>query len=292
MATKEAHEFQNLLPNPKADIPSTQAESFNFLQIGQMIIRSQIDAFDESTGLTLDIKSRATTRIRYDVKNYLKHRAYRLKFMEGPTESYEKEMYDMIRTVFPKYAFQMRLGQMNGALVMYHNTSEVYGYEYITLERIDEFAFGSSAMANKGFTICSSLAQIVFEDAIRRFPSGTVHVSTWYNSLEGYMEIIVAPVTNDRGWYEKQKRDISEDSEPSDNDCIRVELPEGAVRLRLSLSVFKNKETMFETYEFGANDDIQVQYEISEIPHAYMPYAMARWGDGYHPDFFTFASKP
>jgi len=30
-----------------------------------------------------------------------------------------------------KYAFQLKIGKMDGAFVMYHNTENIYGYEYI-----------------------------------------------------------------------------------------------------------------------------------------------------------------
>jgi len=41
------------------------------------------------------------------------------KGLEG---SFERELYDLIRGGFLKYIMQMKIGQMQGAAIAYHNT--------------------------------------------------------------------------------------------------------------------------------------------------------------------------
>ena len=67
--------------------------------------------------------------------------------------SFERELYDMIRAAFIKYAGQCRIGRMDGAFVTYHNTQEIFGFQYVPLATMDKLVYGSSHMANLHFDV-------------------------------------------------------------------------------------------------------------------------------------------
>lgn len=41
--------------------------------------------------------------------------------------------YDMSRSAFLKYSMQVRIGDMDGIFVAYHNTARIFGFQYISL---------------------------------------------------------------------------------------------------------------------------------------------------------------
>ena len=44
--------------------------------------------------------------------------------------------------------------------------------------------------------------------------------------------------------------------------------------------------------ELEEGDRMDVSYSLTPVDHVYMPYAMASWGDGYHPEYFDFPPDP
>lgn len=61
----------------------------------------------------------------------------------GRYESFEREYYDLIRGGFIKYGFQLKIGGMDGAIVAFHNTKKIFGYEYIRTREIMNRIFGN-----------------------------------------------------------------------------------------------------------------------------------------------------
>lgn len=41
-----------------------------------------------------------------------------------------------------RYIMQCKIGEMEGAFVAYHNTQRIFGFEYITLEEMEQRVFG------------------------------------------------------------------------------------------------------------------------------------------------------
>lgn len=79
--------------------------------------------------------------VRHNVDTYEKHLEYLLDSLRGEFNSYEREWYDMARSVLLKYSFQARLGRMTGVFVAYHNTSQIFGLEYVPLAVMDKILF-------------------------------------------------------------------------------------------------------------------------------------------------------
>jgi hypothetical protein len=82
-------------------------EAYSYLRLGDMLLRSQLDAAKD--GRVFDLKTRATYAIRSNMANYASHVGYRLTRVRGPFSSFEREFYDMIRSAFIKYGAEAPL---------------------------------------------------------------------------------------------------------------------------------------------------------------------------------------
>ena len=111
-----------------------QQEAYHYAQSPKFLLRSQLDCYDERLHKrTFDLKSRAVVSIRNYRANYAEGCGYQIRFARGRWESFEREYWDMVRAAFLKYNFQARIGHMDGIFVAYHNTSEMFGFQYIDL---------------------------------------------------------------------------------------------------------------------------------------------------------------
>jgi len=98
---------------------------YRYMRAGKMMLRSQIDAkgHDENGNeIVFEVKTRASAPLRYDISNYIDYLDYGIVKCKGQHSSFEREFYDLIRGGFLKYILQMKIGQMQGAAVAYHNT--------------------------------------------------------------------------------------------------------------------------------------------------------------------------
>lgn len=145
---------------------------YHYTQASSLLLRAQIDCMDRATGDVFDLKTRAVAPIRYDLENYGAFTSHRIRYLSGATDSYEREFYDMVRSVFLKYAFQLRIGRMAGALVAYHNTTEVLGLEYIKLSEMESYIFGCSNWANVAFATSVRLLEEVLNTVLARMGVG------------------------------------------------------------------------------------------------------------------------
>jgi len=66
----------------------------------------------------------------------------------------------LMRSAYLKYSMQARIGGMDGIFVAHHNTKEMFGFQYIPLEEMDECTSGSYQVAERKF----KLAVAVMED--------------------------------------------------------------------------------------------------------------------------------
>lgn len=149
---------------------SAAEQFYHYTQVSDLLLRAQIDCVNEATGEVFDVKTRAVAPIRYDLENYTSFTSHRLRFLSGRHDSYEREFYDMVRTVFLKYALQLRIGRMAGALVAYHNTTEVLGVEYIGLSEMESYVFGDPHSGDKAFATSVRLLERVLQEVLQAMP--------------------------------------------------------------------------------------------------------------------------
>ena len=154
--------------------PEVDPEAYSFCQQGNVLMRSQLDAYDPQlpgTGL-FDLKSRAVVSIRFNVNRMDEVAGYEIRSRHGWWGSYEREYYDMLRSAMLKYSLQARMGQMDGIMVVYHNVERIFGFQYLPLTEIDQHLHGQEDpdLGDAEFRLSVKLMNEVFDRATRRFP--------------------------------------------------------------------------------------------------------------------------
>jgi hypothetical protein len=113
-----------------------EEDYFRYMKSGNLMLRSQIDAQGvdaNGNNVVFELKTRATSVLRYEIFNYIDYLDYEIVKYKGKHSSYEREFYDLVRGGFLKYIMQCKIGRMDGALIAYHNTQKIFGFEYIKL---------------------------------------------------------------------------------------------------------------------------------------------------------------
>lgn len=95
---------------------------------------------------------------------------YNLRRSHGLYESFEREYYDMMRSAFLKYNFQVRIGNMDGLLVAYHNTQQIFGFQYISREEISTRLFGNTHMGDMVLDRTLQLFHHILDVATKKYP--------------------------------------------------------------------------------------------------------------------------
>ncbi|KAI9677654.1 MAG: hypothetical protein M1817_006609 [Caeruleum heppii] len=178
-------------------------ESFHYSTMGDLLMRSQLDAHDErlpGTGM-FDLKTRAVVSIRMDVNNYERGTGYEIKSRFGEWESFEREYFDMIRAAFLKYSLQVRMGRMDGIFVAFHNVERIFGFQYISLAEMDQALHGEngSTIGDEEFKLSLALLIQVLDKATAKFPEQSlrIHFET-RETTTPFMYIFAEPMTDDQ----------------------------------------------------------------------------------------------
>lgn len=145
--TTTEQDFKNyLLDNPESlkEAVMNDQNAYSYISCGKLLMRSQLDCYQDGlpgTG-TFDLKTRAVCAIRQDRLSDAANNTYQIWRQTGPYESFSREFDDLIRTgALLKYAFQARIGQMDGIFVAYHNIRKFFGFQYLPLEEIDRIFY-------------------------------------------------------------------------------------------------------------------------------------------------------
>ncbi|KAI9591803.1 mitochondrial protein Pet127-domain-containing protein [Syncephalis fuscata] len=169
--------------------------SYNYAKMEDFILRSQLDCYDESLPKkTFDLKTRAVVAIRMDYENYTEYEGYRIRQLAGLYESFEREYYDMVRAPMLKYNFQVRIGNMDGIFVAYHNTFRMYGFQYISMKEMDERLFGNTRTGDQVFSLCVKVLSRLFQAATQKFPDKTLRLVFNARRRESLLEVFVETV--------------------------------------------------------------------------------------------------
>ncbi|KAJ6508893.1 Pet127-domain-containing protein [Mycena sanguinolenta] len=152
-------------------------EAYRYAKSEKFVMRSQLDCVDRrlpGTGV-FDIKTRACLPVRMDILNWEENSGYLIKTGQGLVESFEREYYDLIRSAFLKYGFQVRIGNMDGVIVAYHNTAKLFGFQYVSLEEMDQRLFGPEpGTGDRVFQKCVGLLECIAPEIVQCFPNESV----------------------------------------------------------------------------------------------------------------------
>ncbi|CAE7526344.1 pet127 [Symbiodinium natans] len=135
--------------------------AYRFLKAGRFMMRSQLDAIYQ--GKVFDVKTRAVFDVRHDAAHYERKRKYRITKIFGSRHSYELEIYEMMRNAFMKYGLQAKIGRMDGVIVAYHNTAEIFGFQYIPLADMERCIYGGQEAANIAFDLSVKVLQMLLD---------------------------------------------------------------------------------------------------------------------------------
>ncbi|KAF9219174.1 Pet127-domain-containing protein [Gyrodon lividus] len=172
----------------------TRREAYRYAMSNRFVLRSQLDCVDPrlpGTGV-FDIKTRAAVPIRLDVLNYEENSGYLIRKLTGSLESFEKEYYDLIRSAFLKYSFQVRIGNMDGVLIAYHNTARLFGFQYVSLEEMEATLYGSGN-GTRVFNKCVLLLEQVLTDVVGVYGERSVRCTVEARERSQQLNVWIEP---------------------------------------------------------------------------------------------------
>ncbi|KAJ3217489.1 hypothetical protein HDU67_007852 [Dinochytrium kinnereticum] len=305
MLTSTPEEFSKLLKealegNDKP-VERCAPDAFVFAKVENFLLRSQLDCMDPRLPKrSFDLKTRATLPIRMDPGNYKDYLQYKLKKTYGLLESYEREYYDMVRSAMLKYNFQVRIGNMDGILVCYHNTKEIFGFQYLSIEEMDEVLYGSSKFGDAAFAVSVKMLEKILDKVSETFWGWDVRVtlkgSEKLQKLAIYAEPISRQASNTSlspppvekppalakyelratSWVGDQPMD---DSSPTDLGLIinswylAYEICEKGVAMKPSANGTASSAQLIEAEEVGNDEKAAVLQQVSELKGILMPSA-------------------
>ncbi|ORX46564.1 Pet127-domain-containing protein [Hesseltinella vesiculosa] len=181
LLTSAPAEFSRFLKENSACVTQDERsapEAFAYGRLDNLFLRSQLDCYHHKLPRkTFDLKTRATMPVRLDIPHYKDYYNYTLDQYIGYYYSFEREYYDMVRSAFLKYCFQVRIGHMDGIMVTYHNTEKIFGFQYISREELDARLFGTTKMGDDVFKYSLSMMKNIFQLATDRFPEQTLRIT-------------------------------------------------------------------------------------------------------------------
>lgn len=64
---------------------------------------------------------------------------------------------------------------MDGIFVCYHNTREIFGFEYLPSKQMESDIYGNSMFAQQSFEICVKLLTVILDNTVKMFPGRVTH---------------------------------------------------------------------------------------------------------------------
>ncbi|KAF9200384.1 hypothetical protein BGZ49_009399 [Haplosporangium sp. Z 27] len=251
-----------------------QPEAFNYISVDKFLLRSQLDCEDPRLpGKTFDLKTRAAVAIRLDVHNYELNQGYQLRKAHGYLESFEREYYDMMRSAFLKYSLQVRIGQMDGIFVAFHNTARIFGFQYISLDEMDSRLFGSSVMGDECFKNQLRLLNRTLDEITAKYPEQDLKITVDTDETVQSMNV----------WVETMPLGAASSSRGKDVPIVFDENGAPEMQPGAELSLWQivcysniNKVPTVGPFELSerATDDWELRYKIAELnkPHMMNEY--------------------
>ncbi|TBU46346.1 Pet127-domain-containing protein [Dichomitus squalens] len=188
--------FNKFLKSHTAENYPHLKDVHRYAKHGKFLMRSQLDCVDDSlpgTGV-FDLKTRAISPIRHDVRNYLNYLDVSLTSITGRRGTFEEEYYDMIRAAFLEYSFQARIGNMDGVMVAYHNTARIFGFQYVSLKEMDLCLFGKEGAGARVFQRCVWIMEMLYKHITQCFPNQSV--KTTFEKGGKLLRVWVEPMEN------------------------------------------------------------------------------------------------
>ncbi|KAJ2691768.1 hypothetical protein H4R19_006292, partial [Coemansia spiralis] len=171
LLTSTPDEFEKYKKENSWKVNDIPEENYHYVEVEDFVLRSQLDCRDNRLPRkTFDLKTRGALAVRMDLENYKESKGYQILSMKGRLQSFEREYYDMARSAFLKYNFQVRIGNMDGIFVAYHNTARMFGFQYISRREMDEVLYGNELTGSKSFRMVLLLLGKLLRTATDQYP--------------------------------------------------------------------------------------------------------------------------
>ncbi|EJD41266.1 Pet127-domain-containing protein [Auricularia subglabra TFB-10046 SS5] len=264
--TRTPEEFMTLLRTAPPLTEPPPREAYQYSQSNKFLLRGQLDCVDPrlpGTGV-FDIKTRATMLVRLDRWNMEDFAGYEITKQHGLMESFEREQYDLIRSAFLKYAFQARIGNMDGCIVAYHNTVKHMGFEYFHNDAMETLVYGKSGVGLRIFHQCVDLLEHVLEAALQIFPGQDVELLLDKAERVDRLSVFVIPIEGEPD----DIRLISVNTRSLLGDVV-VDKPKAILSLRDDWSLkYSISRSTFDKQRIARLYDTSVRRQISAFPRA------------------------
>ena len=214
LLTESKENFRKMLKNSGERPLSNGEDAYTYTAAGKLLLRSQLDCHDPRLPKqTFDLKTRAVLPIRMDVQNYQvpshhltnfpqKYSNYRLLRDQGMYCSFEREYFDMCRSTMLKYkymrcvpisfcSFQAKIGDMDGIFVAYHNVSQMFGFQYVPREEMDQRIYGNSTTGDAAFRAILQLYNEILAVVVVEYPKTSLLRLTFSTDKLGTVSFLV-----------------------------------------------------------------------------------------------------
>ncbi|KAK4524211.1 hypothetical protein GAYE_SCF02G2110 [Galdieria yellowstonensis] len=270
MAVKKRIDLSSIDISNVQDVGSEERSYHNaeyrFAKFSNCLFRAQVDCYDPITEKFFDVKTRALAAIRYQIERYEDYLEKEITKRTGYEDSFERELYDMIRSVFIKYALQFRIGGMSGAFVSFHSIGKVSGYQYIPLEEIEKYVFGNEAWAAKSFCMSMKIFEDLLDKATNCFPSqNPIRITIDPFSHTGVLDVYVTQVGEGVDLFEW--RNIQE--LPLWNKKMQEsmeKLSQNVKKFQIHVATFVNSLYSGAPVNYTQDDQLHLLYSIREVP--------------------------
>ncbi|KAJ2868713.1 hypothetical protein GGI22_000702, partial [Coemansia erecta] len=205
LLTSEPKEFDKYKKENSWKIKDIDEENYHYVEFDEFVLRSQLDCRDDRLPRkTFDLKTRGALAVRMDVQNTEENKGYPVIYSKGQLLSFEREYYDMVRSAFLKYNFQVRIGNMDGIFVAYHNTARMFGFQYISRTEMDQVLYGNSPTGSKAFRSILVLLGKILRTITKKYPKKDLRIT--FDGRHSDMLRIWAEVIDDKGEEEFLKK--------------------------------------------------------------------------------------
>ncbi|KAJ3130409.1 hypothetical protein HK100_008084 [Physocladia obscura] len=175
-------------------------EAFHYAKFENFLLRSQLDCYDDRLpGKTFDVKTRATVAIRMDPGDFKNNTDYEITRMKGLISSFEREYYDMARSAMLKYNLQVRIGNMDGIFVCYHNTATIFGFQYISREEMNDVLFGGTQMGDAAFALSIKWLEKILDAAVAKYYGNDIRLTINVHNNPNQITFYAEPMTHPEG---------------------------------------------------------------------------------------------
>ena len=250
--SKETISNKQKNPNINQTLSDPTEGPYAFCHSGSLLVRSQIDCADKRLPRhAFDIKTRACLPIRMDMQKYRELANYCINSTHGLLNSFEREYYDMARSAFLKYSFQVKLGNMDGIFVAFHNVFEIFGFQYISRQELDHVLYGNSMTGEVCHLMMMRLFTGVMERIVDQFPYSKEPFRVIFDvKKHKLMNIFVERYPANSAF---------------NSQAIPISLHHFTLHLYAQINGIRTENILLDP---NGSDDLDIYYEINHVPTA------------------------